>query len=88
MGPGVPRPWEESMACGAEQLRLFVGEPSLAPLAPRVPVPLSQQRAGAPEAASGPGGCLWGCRGTTDCLCGQGELSDNPLWMEADLGTW
>lgn len=26
--------------------------------------------------------CPVGCRGTTECLCGQGELSDDPLWIE------
>jgi len=26
--------------------------------------------------------CLWGCRGTPACLCGQGELSDDPVWVE------
>lgn len=24
------------------------------------------------------------CCGSPTCLCGQGELSDNPLWNEAD----
>lgn len=76
------------MACGADQLQFDVGEPSLAPLAPRVPLAPPQGAGGAPDAASGPGGCLWGCRGTMHCLCGQGELADSPLWMEADLGTW
>jgi hypothetical protein len=31
-----------------------------------------------------PVGCLWGCWGTTECLCGQGELSDDPVWIEND----
>jgi len=30
------------------------------------------------------GGCPVGCRGTTECLCGQGEFSDDPLWIEND----
>ncbi len=34
--------------------------------------------------SSGPVECLWGCRGTPECLCGQGELSDDPLWIEND----
>ena len=28
--------------------------------------------------------CPVGCRGTTSCLCGQGELSDDPVWIEND----
>ena len=28
--------------------------------------------------------CPVGCRGTTECLCGQGELSDDPVWIEND----
>jgi hypothetical protein len=29
-------------------------------------------------------GCPVGCRGTVGCLCGQGELSDDPVWIEND----
>lgn len=29
--------------------------------------------------------CPVGCRGTTNCLCGQQELSDNPLWIEENI---
>lgn len=76
------------MTCHAEQLVLDVGDVPLTPLAPRVPSPIPQGGEGAPEVASGAVDCLWGCRGTPRCLCGQGELSDSPLWMEADLGTW
>lgn len=32
--------------------------------------------------------CPVGCLGTTDCLCGQGELSDNPLWTEDNIFTF
>jgi hypothetical protein len=29
-------------------------------------------------------GCAVGCRGTVACLCGQGEMTDHPLWIEND----
>lgn len=76
------------MAGDGRELQLDPRWPSLVPLAPRVPLGAPQAPDGAPEAASGAVDCQWGCRGTIHCLCGQGELSDNPLWMEADLGTW
>ena len=25
----------------------------------------------------------WHCLGTPECLCGQGEMSDDPLWIES-----
>lgn len=28
--------------------------------------------------------CAVGCQGTMACFCGQGELSDDPLWVERD----
>lgn len=41
-----------------------------------------------PDGPLMPVSCPVGCRGTTGCLCGQGELSDNPVWIERDLSTW
>ena len=36
------------------------------------------------EGVTSPVECPVGCRGTAGCLCGQGELSDHPLWIEND----
>lgn len=41
-----------------------------------------QDDQGAAGAPPPPVECLWACQGTTRCLCGQGELSDDPLWIE------
>lgn len=39
---------------------------------------------GTVEPAQEPVDCPMGCQGTTQCFCGQGELSDDPLWIETD----
>jgi len=41
-----------------------------------------------PEPLTRPVDCPVGCRGTTHCLCGQGEFSDYRVWIERDLSTW
>jgi hypothetical protein len=47
----------------------------------------TQQSSIEPQLAFWPGDCLWGCLGTMACLCGQQELSDDPLWIEAEIRT-
>lgn len=62
--------------------------PSLFPSGPRWltqadEVPARRARTSGIEVGH-PVDCPVGCRGTMLCLCGQGELSDNPLWIEND----
>lgn len=51
---------------------------------PRAPLTARSASEEPCSALSGPVECPVGCRGTTSCLCGQGELSDDPVWIEND----
>jgi hypothetical protein len=70
--------------------RADLTQPSLPGLGQGVPSlvsPLDHRQGVADEAGDAshlPVECLWGCRGTPTCLCGQGELSDDPVWIEND----
>jgi hypothetical protein len=51
---------------------------------PDVPQRTRQTSEECPEGPEPTVDCPVGCRGTTACLCGQGELSDDPVWIEND----
>lgn len=47
-------------------------------------LPRPKADVGLVEMSPEPVPCPVPCLGTTGCLCGQGELSDDPLWIEND----